>query len=176
MADLAAAVLLLGDLETREQGVRALRSAGDAAVPSLREGLRHPHWRVRHLSCRLLDDLALSTEVLHELHSLARSDPNKRVRRQAWHALTCEPCKPDDTDLSCVIDPLTAIAEELSDRSLRVRRGGASGLLFAAVAVEADQDAPRVAALVDRVLETETDATIVTRALRAREVLETNRR
>jgi hypothetical protein len=69
-----------------------------------------------------------------------------------------------------VIDPLRAIAAELSDRSLRVRRGGATGLIFAAVAGGSDSE--RVAELIDRVLDAETDTTMLTRALRARGVLE----
>ena len=174
MSDLGEAVLLLGDLGTRDDAVRQLLSAGATAVTPLRDGLRHPHWRVRHMSCRLLDDLPLTVDILDELHVLATTDPNKRVRNQAWHALTCEPCKPEGTDLACLVDPLQAITEQLADRSLRVRRGAASGLLFAAVDVVAGASdrRPLVEALIDRVLESETDETIVTRARRARSVLE----
>src|SRR5262249_54498982 len=150
--------------------VQLLLGAGPSAIPVLREGLTHPYWRVRHMSCRLLDDLPLDADLLGELRSLALTDPNKRVRHQAWHAVTCRPCKPDGVDLPFEGAPLSAIAAELRDRSLRVRRGGATGLLFAAVA--ADPDIDRTNDLIDLVLRTETDETIVTRARRARSVLE----
>jgi hypothetical protein len=48
--------------------------------------------------------------------------------------------------------------------------GGATGLLFAAVAANPDVD--RTNELIERVLRTETDETIVSRARRARNVLE----
>lgn len=170
MSDLRDAVLQLGDLDRRDEAVRVILGAGDSAIPYLREGYRHPHWRVRHMSCRLLDDLPLDADTLVELRQVARNDPNKRVRRQAWHAITCEPCKPDGAELSCDLDPLSATAEELRDRSLRVRRGGATGLLFAAVTPGTHVD--RLRALIATVLATETDRTIVSRAVRALAVLD----
>jgi HEAT repeats len=124
MPDLGAAVVQLGNPDTRHDAAQLLLDAGAAAIPALREGLTHPYWRVRHMSCRLLDDLLLDADLLGELRSLALTDPNKRVRHQAWHAVTCEPCKPDGLDLSFEVAPLYAIADQLRDRSLRVRRGG----------------------------------------------------
>jgi len=169
MPDLGAAVVGLGNPEARHDAVQLLLDAGASAIPVLREGLTHPYWRVRHMSCRLLDDLPLDADLLGELWSLASTDPNKRVRRQAWHAVTCAPCKPDGLDLSFEV-ALSAISAQLRDRSLRVRRGGATGLLFAAVAANPDVD--RTHELIELVLRTETDETIVTRARRARSVLE----
>ena len=122
------------------------------------------------MSCRLLDDLPLDEAVVHELMALARTDENKRVRHQAWHAATCTACKPAGVDLACGSDPLTVVTEELQDRSLRVRRAGATGLLFSAVAPDAD--VARLRELVDRVLSTETDDTIVARAKRTFAVIE----
>jgi hypothetical protein len=173
MPNLRDAVVRLGDLNARDEAVRLLVQAGVSATPFLRDGLTHPHWRVRHMSCRLLDDRRLCPDLLEQLRGVALSDPNKRVRRQAWHAVTCEPCKPDGADLSCRGGPLDAIAAELRDRSLRVRRGGASGLMFAAFADDPDVD--RINPLIKHVLETESDETMVRRARRARQALESHR-
>ena len=173
MADLGDAVVRLGDLDARDEAVRLLVQAGVSATPFLGDGLTHPHWRVRHMACRLLDDRPLCPDLLEQLRGVALTDPNKRVRRQAWHAVTCEPCKPDGADLSGGVGPLDAVAAELRDRSLRVRRGGATGLMVAAFGDDPDVD--RINPLIRHVLEGESDETMVRRARRARQALESQR-
>jgi HEAT repeat protein len=159
---LAEAVNDLGDLDRRAAAVAAIDAAGNAAIPALRAGLDHPHWRVRHMSARLLDDLALDEETVQVLLHVAHNDSHRKVRAQAYHAAGCEPCKPDGT--VCEFDKVAMVLDELADRSLRVRRGGASGLLFAAVLGDADD--PRIRrALADAAVDP--DAIIAGRAARA---------
>jgi hypothetical protein len=171
MDDIRSAVLELGDLGSRPVAVAIVKGAGAGAIPALREGVAHPYWRVRQMSCRLLDDLPLDQETIDQLLHVARTDPHKRVRNQAWHAATCEPCKPPESPtVSCRVDKLVLIAEQLADRSLRIRRSGATGLLFAAL--DPDIDTLRLRSMVDRVLASELDTTITTRARRAAAVLD----
>jgi HEAT repeats len=169
MSDLRDAVDRLGNVSHRDDAIRSLVAAGAVAIPFLRQGMTHPYWRVRHMCCRLLDDLPLSAEVLRELRELARSDPNKRVRHQAWHAATCEACKPDGLEASCGVDPVADLADQFEDCSLRVRRAAATGLIFATQ--NPGVDASRLDTLIGRVLVTETDTTITGRAARARLLL-----
>lgn len=172
MSDLQDAVDRLGNVGKRDDAVRLLASTGAEAILVLRQGMTHPCWRVRHMCCRLLDDLPLGADVFGELRDLARRDPNKRIRHQAWHAATCEPCKPSGLDRSCGVDPLDDLSDQLGDRSLRVRRGAATGLIFAAL--NPASDAGRLDGLIGRVLANETDATMSCRAARARRLLATH--
>lgn len=96
---------------------------------SLLEAVSHPDPAARFWACRLLDhhelDYAVATRMLAALN-----DPNKKVRWAALHTLGCEACKPEDSE--CF--PVDVVAVHLdrlaNDRSLRVRRAAAAGLMF----------------------------------------------
>jgi hypothetical protein len=80
------------------------------------EGLRHPDWRVRRTSARLLDKVDLTAESVAAL-TRALDDEYPQVRRQAVHALSCEQCKPN----GCVVDVRPLFERVIGDRSSLVR-------------------------------------------------------
>src|SRR5687768_234321 len=80
VSDIDDAVGRLGDLTSRPDAVAVITAAGASAVPALRAGLRHPWWRVRHMSARLLDDLPLDDDTIADLLAVARHDSHRKVR------------------------------------------------------------------------------------------------
>lgn len=135
--------------------------------PALRDaivaGLEHPRPKVRQQAANLLDLFADSTCVA----ALRRAveDPVPRVRRVAFHALTCDDCKlaplQADADLTAL-----RIQHALGDPNLRVRREVAAGL------GEVCYD-PRVVAALQTILATDTDEAL---RAHARAALEQQRR
>lgn len=83
----------LGSEPRRPGAFRELLRRGPAAVPAIREGLRHTHPLVREQCCKLLDEL-LVPDAVDEL-TARLDDPDARVRIAAVHALSCDRCKPD---------------------------------------------------------------------------------
>lgn len=143
--EVGAAVTQLGDLSLRPAAVRVIVDAGASAISALRVGVSHPYWRVRHMACRLLDDLPLDPDILRELQRVAATDPHRKVRAQAYHAAGCEPCKPHDAPV-CLFDRVAMLLDGIFDRSLRVRRQATTGLMFEAI-LAGDVDARVVEAL-----------------------------
>ena len=70
---------------------RALLRSGLAALPAVREGLRHDNADVRYWCCQFLDHF-LMPEVMDDLISML-DDPDSQVRCSALHALSCDRCK-----------------------------------------------------------------------------------
>ncbi|MBK3572369.1 HEAT repeat domain-containing protein [Streptomyces sp. MBT65] len=83
----------LGSEPRRPAAFRELLRRGPAAVPAVREGLRHTRPLVREQCCKLLDEL-LVPDVVDEL-TARLDDPDARVRSAAVHALSCDRCKSD---------------------------------------------------------------------------------
>ncbi|WP_329242717.1 HEAT repeat domain-containing protein [Streptomyces sp. NBC_01478] len=83
----------LGSEPRRPGAFRELLRRGPAAVPAVREGLRHAHPLVREQCSRLLDEL-LVPDAVDDL-TARLDDPDARVRIAAVHALSCDRCKPD---------------------------------------------------------------------------------
>jgi len=103
--------------------------AQNADRPALLQAVSHPDPAMRYWACRLLDhhelDDAVATRMLAAL-----SDKNKKVRQAALHTLGCEACKPSDSE-SIPLDIVGISLEVMrSDRSLRVRRAAAAGLMW----------------------------------------------
>ena len=165
--ELEAAISALGDLDARPDAIHRIEAAGANAIPALRVGLSHPYWRVRHMCARLLDDLPLDDATLATLRSVARDDSHRKVRAQAYHAAGCEPCKPDGA-ASCEADGMGMLGEMIDDRSIRVRRAAATGLLIGVATGRAD---PEVSTLLVKLAD-EDDATISKRVNAALELLE----
>lgn len=112
---------LVGALATpveRFPAYQALVALGDAALPAVREGLRHDDWQVRKWSAMVLDQVA-DAESLAALVPLL-GDPKADVRLWAVHSLACDHCK---DDVSCPVDAVPLLIERIeSDESIRVRR------------------------------------------------------
>jgi HEAT repeat protein len=85
---------LIHQLSVRHRATAAYRtlfSMGFAAVPAVRDGLRHANTNVRYHCLRLLDHF-LVPEALSEMIAMLR-DPAPHVRRSALHTLACDRCK-----------------------------------------------------------------------------------
>jgi hypothetical protein len=103
--------------ETRVPALHALQGCGPAALPAVREGLRHPNWHVRHW-CALYMDRNADLDSLRHLVPLL-SDPVMKVRLWAVHSLACEHCKGQE----CPIDVVPLLIERVQkDSSVRVRK------------------------------------------------------
>jgi HEAT repeat protein len=81
-------ILLLQDKvpAVREEAGRALQAIGEASIPKLLEGLRHPTWKVR---LRAVEALALMKPqvAVQPLMTLVEEDPDMAVRQDAVRAL-----------------------------------------------------------------------------------------
>lgn len=110
----------LGHRESLPDAWRALRSAGQAAVPAAREGLSHPNPKVRQFCAAFLDehwDESALERLILTLH-----DPKLKVRKAAVHSLGCDRCKGGENP----IDVLPYIAQRIrEDKSVKVRRAAA---------------------------------------------------
>jgi HEAT repeat protein len=119
--------------------------------------LRHPLAEQRRAAAALLDDIEQSPEIELALREAALRDPDKQVRRNALHSLSCHHCKPDGCLGPAVVDVL--VHALLHDSSIRNRRWAAGVTMFG--------QAGRAAALVDAyraVLETSDDRVLRERA------------
>ena len=67
---------------------RALLRNGLAALPAVREGLRHDSADVRYWCCQFLDHF-LVPEAMNDLIAML-DDPDSRVRCSALHTLSCD--------------------------------------------------------------------------------------
>src|SRR5262245_38835430 len=102
---------------TRVETLARLQALGPAALPAVREGLKHQDWHVRHW-CAIYLDHNGTPDSLWDLVPLL-SDPVTQVRLWAVHSISCEGCK----DHGCPIDivPLL-VARVEKDASTRVRK------------------------------------------------------
>lgn len=85
---------LIERLATRHHARAALRellARGLAALPAVRDGLRHPSPDVRYYCCRYLDSF-LEPDVVPDLLSML-TDSHAAVRSTALHTLLCDRCK-----------------------------------------------------------------------------------
>jgi HEAT repeat protein len=117
------------------EALRALMSAGRAATPAVRRGLRHDDPVVRVGCCKVLDHFMDEAALPELIDNLRHPDP--RVRLWAVHALACDRCKegacrPGEND----VIPL-AVDLLLHDSNRHVRQMVA-GLLGPAVHRSAD--------------------------------------
>ena len=130
--------------------LRELTRLGRAALPAVREGLRHGDWRVRR-GCAVFLDHYADPESLPDLIPLLH-DPKSLVRMWAVHSLGCDRCKEDDCPPIDIVPHLIERFEQ--DESIRVRR--------AVVVVLAWARPPEAATarLFQAALEHETDAKI----------------
>ena len=131
---------------------RALAALGEVGRKAVRQGLNHPHPRVRVACADFYDHLGRDEDVpvLCEL----LGDPVPSVRRQAVHSLACQRCKPGplQTDLT-----ETLIGLALHDPTPRVRREAVYGLW----ARGAD---PRSITALEQILQTDTNPKVVREA------------
>jgi HEAT repeat protein len=135
----------LADRATLVGAWMALKDAGEAALPAIREGLSHPEWRVRQWSAMFLDhnwDLPSLQRLV-----LTLNDPKLKVRKAAVHSLGCDRCKNGENP----IDAVPHLARRLrDDPSIKVRR-------TAVLTLAIQKPERRVASILRRVLRDETD-------------------
>ena len=133
--------------DTREAAWKRLEEMGAAAVPAVREGLRHGHWQVRKW-CAAFFDHHSDTDSIPELLPLLH-DPKSDVRLFAVHSLSCDRCK--DEGLCNPVDYVPHLVERIErDESIRVRR-------MAAVMLATGRPDVHVVPVFDRILATEGD-------------------
>ncbi len=146
--DPAALVESFRESRLRVETLARLLALGPAALPAVREGLKHPDWHVRHWCAIYLDHNA-TPDSLRDLVPLL-TDPVTRVRLWAVHSISCEGCK----DHECPIDVVPLLVERVErDASTRVRK------MAVAMLATLPPD-PRVAPVLQAVLEREADAKI----------------
>jgi HEAT repeat protein len=134
--------LKLPERERREEALSRLADAGPVGFAVVREGLSHPHWRVRRNCCRFLDHHFDPNSTDPLIRCL--TDPNRKVRQQALHALSCDACKPGQGPAGR--DIIGYMIERLhNDPSARVRR-------FAAISLVQLKDEHRVREALRRAL------------------------
>jgi len=136
----------LADESKRREAWRVLNEAGQAALPSVRDGLSHPDWHVRRVCATLLDH-HWDAESLQRL-VLTLDDPKRKVRRAAVHSLGCDRCKGGENP----IDAVPLLEKRLrEDKSIKVRR-------MAALTLAIQQPNRRIARILRRALRDEADA------------------
>jgi HEAT repeat protein len=115
--DLRQIVEKLADRATLEEAWKLMHEAGQAAVGPAREGLSHPHPRVRQF-CAMFLDAHWDESALQRL-LLALHDPKLKVRKAAVHSIGCDRCKSGENP----IDVLPYVEERIrEDKSIKVRR------------------------------------------------------
>ena len=111
--------------QNRMPAFLALYSRGVEALPSVRQGLQHANWHIRHWSAILADNLA-DAETLRALIPLLH-DPRAEVRVWAVHSLSCERCK----NGSNPVDVIPLLLERIEqDPNIRVRRQAVAMLAY----------------------------------------------
>jgi HEAT repeat protein len=106
---------------------RTMLSAGPAALPAVRAGLRHPSGEVRLRCCQFFDQ-HLVPEVMDDLLALL-DDPDERVRCMTLHVLSCDRCKqgscrPEEAQ---VVPRAMALLEKDPDAHVRAHAAGLLG-------------------------------------------------
>jgi HEAT repeat protein len=145
LADPAALVEQFSTSALRVETLFQLQALGEAAVPAVRAGLRHPDWHVRHW-CAIFFDRGADPESLLELVPLLQ-DQEPQVRLWAIHSLSCEHCK----DYACPIDVVPLLIERAeNDPATRVRKMAVAML----ASLPAD---PRIPSALERMLARESD-------------------
>jgi HEAT repeat protein len=146
--DLKEVVEKLADRSTILEALGALHNAGQAAVGPAREGLSHPHPRVRQFCAMFLDahwDESALQRLILSLH-----DPKLKVRKAAVHSLGCDRCKGGENP----VDVLPYVEERIrQDKSIKVRR-------TAVLTLATQTPNKRIARVLRRVLRDETDTKI----------------
>jgi hypothetical protein len=106
---------------------RALLAAGAAALPTIRDGLRHESGDVRMRCCQFFDQF-LVPEVMEDLLALL-DDPDARVRCMALHVLGCDRCKKGSCrpDEARVLPRAIALLEGDPDAHVRAHATGLVG-------------------------------------------------
>lgn len=146
--DLMQTVEMLADWATLKEALKLLHEAGQAAVGPAREGLSHPHPRVRQFCAMFLDehwDESALQRLILTLH-----DPKLKVRKAAVHSLGCDRCKSGQNP----IDVLPYVEERIrEDKSIKVRR-------TAVLTLAQQTPNKRIARVLRRALRDETDQKI----------------
>lgn len=115
--DPAALVAQFADASLRVVTLFQLNALGDAALPAVREGLKHPDWHVRHW-CAIFLDRGSDADTLRDLIPLL-TDPEPKVRLWAVHSISCQHCKGD----GCPIDVVPLLIERAEqDPLVQVRK------------------------------------------------------
>jgi HEAT repeat protein len=127
----AALVEQFADASLRVVTLFQLNALGDAALPAVRDGLKHPDWHVRHW-CAIFLDRGSDAETLRDLVPLLH-DPEPQVRLWAVHSISCQHCKPGPhradfarwggNDGVCPIDVVALLIERAqNDPLVQVRK------------------------------------------------------
>lgn len=115
--DPAALVAQFADSALRVATLFQLNDLGDAALPAVRAGLKHPDWHVRHW-CAIFLDRDADADTLTDLIPLL-DDPEPNVRLWAVHSIACQHCKHD----VCPIDVVPLLIERAErDPVVQVRK------------------------------------------------------
>jgi HEAT repeat protein len=149
-------VARLFDPDTRRQVADELRQALPDSCDALLDGLRNGPPSVRRW-CAVVLDHAPHDDQIEQALVEAASDPNKKVRKAALHALSCARCKPDGCLTSDGVG--TLIEAMLHDRSYGVRRNAAGSLMWGQ-----HGDSERVTSAFQDVLNRDTDSELRKRA------------
>jgi HEAT repeat protein len=134
---------------------KTLVEMGEAALPTLRAGLRSDSWQVRRWSAMCLDQVA-DADALRDLVPLL-SDPHPKVRLWAVHSLACEHCK---EGVRCPVDIVPLLIDRaLHDESVRVRR-------MAVIMLSMELREPRARPVLTRIVAEASDAKLKAHARR----------
>jgi HEAT repeat protein len=134
---------------------KEMEQGGKAALNAAKQAFGHGNWRVRRHVVGFMDHHADNTCVRGLIKAL--KDPNAHVRRSAIHSFSCDACKTAPLSVDVVPYMLDVV---LHDRSLKVRRV-ALGMLGCR------RPDPRVIPVVEKILATEKDPALLSRAKRA---------
>jgi HEAT repeat protein len=117
LTDPAALVAQFSDSSLRVVTLFQLNDLGDAALPAVRAGLKHPDWHVRHW-CAIVLDRGSDAETLRDLIPLLH-DPEPKVRLWAIHSISCQHCKHE----VCPIDVVPLLIDRAQhDPVVQVRK------------------------------------------------------
>ena len=117
--------LACSDPQAHWRAQLALMELGFDARDAAYDGLSSLDWRIRAGCAGYMDHFADDRCV--ERVILCMSDPKRKVRWNATHAVGCHRCKPSPISIDVVRPLLTRLDE---DKSIRVRRMAAQMLLF----------------------------------------------
>jgi HEAT repeat protein len=144
----SALVARFADSALRVETLSRLQQLGDAALPAVREGLKHPDWHVRHW-CAIYLDRGADPATLGDLVPLL-TDPEPKVRLWAIHSISCEHCK----EYGCPIDVVPLLIDRAErDPVVRVRK------MAICMLASLPRD-PRISATFERALARESNAKI----------------
>ena len=110
--DASALVEQFADSSLRVVTLFELNELGDAALPAVRAGLKHPDWHVRHW-CAIVLDRGANAEAVHDLVPLLH-DPEPEVRLWAIHSIACQHGK----EGACPIDVVPLLIERAENDPL----------------------------------------------------------